>query len=182
MQSVGRTFRSEVDELVKWFRDWHAPLLKAQHFDGKIRGHKEDVLPTSCDWPEEQSYLARLAAARTNTDFMLIRNELRDKQKSLARRKRSTMTQDQKRWWLLHSHQYANKSASEAAADLDLQDSTVTKWRAEYKYANRPATHKGPAPRDCEGCGEPFTPKRSHARTCSDRCRKRLQRPQRVAA
>jgi predicted nucleic acid-binding Zn ribbon protein len=31
-------------------------------------------------------------------------------------------------------------------------------------------------PRACEVCGEEFTPKRSDAKTCSDRCRQRLRR------
>ncbi len=33
-----------------------------------------------------------------------------------------------------------------------------------------------PKPKVCEVCGETFTPKRSDARTCSDRCRQRLRR------
>ena len=33
-----------------------------------------------------------------------------------------------------------------------------------------------PEPKICEVCGKSFTPKRSDARTCSDRCRQRLRR------
>jgi predicted nucleic acid-binding Zn ribbon protein len=46
--------------------------------------------------------------------------------------------------------------------------------RSERENAKR---RVGPyEPRACAVCGEPFTPKRSDAKTCSDRCRQKLRR------
>lgn len=52
---------------------------------------------------------------------------------------------------------------------------TACSWecRWERDKAQRRVVHEQ---KTCEACGEMFTPKRSDARTCSDRCRKRLQR------
>lgn len=117
--------------------EWHAPATKAQSFDGpSISSTKPGATMLKVQaYPFKSYWSNRWRLAKNDQQRSQVVEELGSEYNRLGKTRKLEMNAiqalSQARWWLLESGSYYGVQYRQAAAELEVEPTTVWKWRKD---------------------------------------------------